>query len=256
MPRFRNLSAAEIETKADPSDYVTKADKAAEIVITAGLQAAFPEAFVFGEEAVSADPQLLQGLKDARLALIIDPIDGTGNFVGERPRFGTIVAVVALGEIIAGLIYNPNTENTHWVLRGEGAWVTNPEGEDSELTTKPRQKDKLLGSGGLKFLPADLKEPIRARLKKFSDYEHAGSCAVRYPELASGQLDFMFFNRLLPWDHAAGWLLHKEAGGYSQRLDGITYRPTNTEGPLLLARDKETWQRLHDKVFGDFYSSH
>ena len=64
MPRFRNLSEAEIETKSDPYDFVTEADKAAEKAITRGLRAAFPTAFVFGEEAVDANPGLLSKLKD------------------------------------------------------------------------------------------------------------------------------------------------------------------------------------------------
>ena len=250
MPRFRNLSAAQIETKSDPSDFVTEADKAAEIAIPAGLTKALPQAFVFGEESVAGDPTLLSKLKDADLSIIIDPIDGTGNFVAERPRFGTIIAVVKKGEVAAGFIYNPNSQVSHCTIRGEGSWSEAMDGKSEDLKVKKAPPlHQSHGSGGLKFLPTDLKSQIRESLKKTGSYEHAGSCAVRYPELANGELDYMFFFRLLPWDHAAGWLLHKEAGGYSHRLDNLPYRPVDFEGPLLLTSDEEQWHELKREVF-------
>ncbi|MDA9008855.1 inositol monophosphatase [Alphaproteobacteria bacterium] len=255
MPRFRNLSDDQIETKSDPTDFVTEADKAAEIAISAGLRALFPDAFVFGEEAVAADPSLLAKLSDADLSIIIDPIDGTGNFVAERPRFGTIIAVVIKGEVAAGFIYNPNSLTSHCTIWGEGAWQETADGITADLAVKTTAPlGQLTGSGGLKFLPKELREQVRESLKLIGSYEHAGSCAVRYPELANGELDFMFFNRLMPWDHAAGWLLHKEAGGYSHRLDGLPYRPTDFEGPLLLTNNEETWETLKERVFSVFSS--
>lgn len=136
MPRFRNLSDDQIETKSDPTDFVTQADKAAEIAISAGLRALFPDAFVFGEEAVAADPSLLAKLSDADLSIIIDPIDGTGNFVAERPRFGTIIAVVIKGEVAAGFIYNPNSLTSHCTIRGEGAWQETADGITADLAVK------------------------------------------------------------------------------------------------------------------------
>ncbi len=67
---------------------------------------------------------------------------------------------------------------------------------------------------------------------------------------AAGHCHLLFYNRLMPWDHAAGWLLHREAGGYSAHFDGIGYRPTRLTGGLICAPDKASWQLARDACWG------
>jgi fructose-1,6-bisphosphatase/inositol monophosphatase family enzyme len=66
---------------------------------------------------------------------------------------------------------------------------------------------------------------------------------------AGGHCHFLFFNRLMPWDHAPGWLLHREAGGFSACFDGTDYAPARTDGGLICTPDRASWQALRDALF-------
>ena len=87
-----------------------------------------------------------------------------------------------------------------------------------------------------------------ARVANASDYRCA---AHQYRLLAAGFYDFALYSKLSPWDHAAGWLLHREAGGYSACLDGSPYAVTRHEGGLLCTPDRDSWDVLHSALFGD-----
>jgi fructose-1,6-bisphosphatase/inositol monophosphatase family enzyme len=97
-----------------------------------------------------------------------------------------------------------------------------------------------------------LDEPLRSRVSRNltrvgQSYEYR--CAAhQYRLAASGFCHFLLFSRLLPWDHAPGWLLHAEAGGYSARLDGTAYRADETEGALICAPDRASWEALRDAL--------
>ena len=75
-------------------------------------------------------------------------------------------------------------------------------------------------------------------------------CAAHvYRMVASGSCHFVLFNRLMPWDHAPGWLLHREAGGFSARLDGSAYHPTQSGGGLICTPDEASWQAIREALF-------
>ena len=86
MPRFRQLTPAQVRRKSSTFDLVTEADDAAEVAITAALKLAFPDSVVIGEESTHREPALLQTIADAELAFIVDPIDGTKNFASSLPK--------------------------------------------------------------------------------------------------------------------------------------------------------------------------
>ncbi len=103
LPRFRRLGSDDIREKTSAVDLVTEADEAAERFIKRGCAELMPNALFVGEEGVAADPALLGRIKDADLAIIVDPIDGTANFAAGAPMFGVMAAVVSQGETVAGL---------------------------------------------------------------------------------------------------------------------------------------------------------
>jgi fructose-1,6-bisphosphatase/inositol monophosphatase family enzyme len=133
LPRFRNLSEGAIRQKTSAHDLVTDADEAAERAIEAGLVRAFPGALVVGEEAVSRDPDRLNGLGEAALAFILDPVDGTLNFASGLPLFGVMAAVLRRGEVICGIILDPIVDDFAMALQGEGAWIQRPDGSTQPL---------------------------------------------------------------------------------------------------------------------------
>ena len=251
MPRFRNLAAGDVRAKTGPLDLVTEADEAAERAITAGLQRRFPGCVVVGEEATSADPALLRALEGAALAFVVDPVDGTANFASGLPLFGCMAAAIVHGEIVGAAILDPVGGDTAFALRGEGAWMQTAGGARQDLrVAAPAPTAEMTGCVGWRYLPPDLRAVVCGNLPRLAASWDFRCAAHQYRLMAAGHCHYMLFNRMMPWDHAPGWLLHQEAGGFSARFDGVPYRPTSTEGGLICAPDEASYHALRDLLFG------
>ena len=245
LPRFLGVTAEGIRTKTAPDDLVTDADIGAERRLTAALSAHFPEALLVGEEAVSADPAILSRLGDADLAVIIDPVDGTWNFAHGVPLFGMIVAVVSGGETVAGLIHYPLTGDFLAARRGRGAWHIARDGTRTRLSVAAAGPVAAMhGLVPLHMFPACDQPAYARRLLQFNRTTTWRCSAYEYRMVATGAMSFCLNADLKPWDHAAGSLIHREAGGYGALLSGEAYRPAMTEGRLLLAPDAESWEAI------------
>ena len=245
LPRFRRLEAGDIRTKTGPLDLVTEADEAAERVITAELLRLFPGCVVVGEEACEADPGLLDHLPDARLAFVVDPIDGTANYASGLPLFGSMIAAISHGETIAGIIHDPIGHDTALAVRGEGAWMRATDGTRRDLrAAAPAAVADMAGAASWRYLPPGQREQVCANLVRVAA-SHSFRCAAHeYRLLADGHLDYLRYGRMKPWDNAPGVLLHSEAGGYAARFDGTAYSPLLIQGGLICAPDRESWQAL------------
>src|SRR5215217_3064871 len=251
LPRFRNLSADAIRTKSSQLDLVTDADEAAERVIEAELLRRFPGALVVGEEVVSRNASVLDGLGDAELAFILDPVDGTLNFASGLPLFGVMAAVAIKGEIVCGVILDPISDDWVIAVRGEGAWIQRPDGSDSPLqVASPVPLSQMAGNVSWRYLPEELRPVVTGNLPKVAMAADLRCAAHTYRQIAAGRLHFSFSSSVMPWDHAAGWLIHREAGGYTAHFDGSPYRPVNRTGGLISAPDRETWQIVRDALLG------
>ena len=252
MPRFRTLSPDRVRTKTGPLDLVTDADEAGEAAITAGLRRLFPDCLVIGEEAASRDPSLPHALPDAELAFIVDPVDGTVNFAAGLPLFGSMVAATRRGEVIAAAIHDPVREDTALALRGEGAWMATPGGGRTDLRVAATVAlGQLTGCVSWRYLPEPLKRRVAGNLIRVAAAWDLRCAAHQYRMVAAAHCHFLFYCRLMPWDHAAGWLLHREAGGYAARLDGTGYTPTETGGGLICAPDRASWDALRGALLGE-----
>ena len=244
MPRFRKLASGEVRAKTGPLDLVTDADEAAERQITAGLQAMFPGCVVVGEEATSANPSLLNQLADAELAFVVDPVDGTSNFAAGLPLFGCMAAAFRHGEVIAAWIHDPMGDDTAFAIRGEGAWISGPDGLKTTAlrVADPAPLDQMVGAISWTYIPGELRRQVARRMPGLASAVHFRCSAHEYRLVASGHLHVNFYQRLMPWDHAPGWLLHAEAGGYSARFDGTAYDPArHRDGGLICAPDRDSW---------------
>lgn len=250
-PRFRRLEAADIRPKTGPLNLVTAADEAAERAVAADLRRLFPGCLVVGEEATAADPALLGAIAGADLAFVVDPVDGTANFAAGLPLFATMAAAIVCGEVAGAVIHDPMGDDSALALRGEGAWIEAPDGRRHDLrVAAPVKLAQMAGTVSWRYLPEPLRSRVCANLPALAacwDYRCAGH---EYRMLAGGHCDFLFFNRLMPWDHAPGWLLHREAGGYSARFDGSAYAPALTSGGLICTSDAASWQALRTALLG------
>jgi fructose-1,6-bisphosphatase/inositol monophosphatase family enzyme len=251
MPQFRRLAPDAVRAKNGPLDLVTHADEAAERLIGEGLRREFPGCLLVGEEAASADRGLLAGLETAELGFTIDPIDGTSNYVAGVPLFGSMVAATRYGEVVAAAIHDPVTRETLLALRGEGAWRLDDSGAESGIrTAEPVPLRRMTGSASWRYFPPAMRPRIMQGLTEVAQVWDFRCAAHVYRLVAMGHCHFVVFNRLLPWDHAPGWLLHREAGGYSALLDGRPYSVATVEGGLICTPDRETWLALRAALVG------
>ncbi|WP_432728062.1 inositol monophosphatase family protein [Variovorax sp. W6] len=242
MPRFSGAMPNRTTQKTTAFDIVTEADEAAELRISAQLRAEFPGAALIGEEAVFRDASLLAQIATADLAFIIDPIDGTRNFASGVPLFGVMVAATVRGEVVFGAIHDPVCGDTAVAVRGEGAWRQGGGRPRADLrVADPVPLDQIQAVAGTNFLPEPLRSTVAGNLSRISLNFWLRCAAHEYRLAAAGHCHVLVYNKLMPWDHAAGWLLHREAGGYSAHFDGSPYLPTHTSGGLICATDAQSW---------------
>ena len=243
LPRFGALSAGDIAEKA-PGDLVTIADHAAERELGALLRELVPGSVVVGEEAVAADPGVLLALAGPEPVWIVDPIDGTANFVVGSARFSTLVALAQHGRLLASWTYAPVFDRLATASAGGGAFL-----DGTPLRVRP-------WSGGLEHLPVVVPIPVwysaetRARVNNLShtpvSLSYLDTSGLEYIEVAAGRRTAMVITWENVWDHAAGLLLVTEAGGTAVTRDGTGFRLSGGNPlPLVVAPDPDTAASLH-----------
>lgn len=250
MPRFRGAQAFETRQKTSAFDVVTDADEAAERAISRGLRARYGGATIIGEEASGRDPALLSRIAGDALCFVVDPIDGTKNFSSGLPLFGSMVAATVGGDVVLAAIHDPVCGDTFLAVRGDGAWRLDADGRTHDLrVAKPVPVDQMHAVAGTNFLPSDLRAIVTGNLARLGLSFWMRCAAHEYRLAAAGHLHILMYNKLMPWDHAAGWLLHREAGGYSAHFDGTAYAPSHFTGGLICAPDRASWNAVRAALF-------
>ena len=239
LPRFTALGPNDVQRKAS-GELVTIADLETERRLTPILKSMVPGSMIIGEEACADNPSLLDGYDGSCTAWIIDPVDGTKNFVQGRATFAVIVALVAGGDCIAGWIHDPTTGRTAVAEKGSGAWL---DGQRMRVADAAPEHE-LSGVVTLGCFDEPKRSRLRERRHEMGKIEYKRCVGHEYMAMASGLKHFALFSRLMPWDHLAGHLIHAEAGGYSALLDGRPYRPGMLRGGLLSAPNRAVWKHL------------
>ncbi len=252
LPRFRSVTSDSIRAKTMADDIVTDADIGSERLISDRLKARLPGITIIGEEAVSDDASILQKLADADLAAVIDPVDGTWHFAHGTPLFGSILAIVSGGETIAGIIHYPVLGDFLVARPGQGAWHVAADGTRTRLSVAAASPvSEMHGFIPLHMFEPDLRAELAPRVLKFLRVTTWRCSAWEYRMLATGAMSFCLNESLKPWDHAAGALIHAEAGGYAATMAGEVYWPGMTEGHLLAAPDRLSWDAIHKGLSAD-----
>lgn len=215
-------------------DFATEIDKLAEAVIIKELKRAYPEHAIHGEES---------GLSHkARYTWVIDPLDGTSNFIRGLPHFCVSIALLEDGVPQHGVIYDPVRDELFTASRGSGAFLN-----DRRIRVGQRNglEGALLCTGfpyrQRRRLPVQLRM-VRQLLEQAEDIRRTGSAALDLSYVAAGRLDGFFEFGLLPWDMAAGILLVREAGGSCVDFDGT--ENYFASGNVIAANVKITAQML------------
>ena len=249
MPRFRALTKHDIEEKSK-GDLVTIADRASELWLAPKLEALVPGSLALGEEAASADAALLDRLEDDTPVWTIDPVDGTGNFVAGRETFGVMLSLVERGEVTKAWIYLPVADEFAIAERGAGAVWRDASGERKlDAGSAPAAPAEQGASFYVRFMPDEWKAGIEAHAASVGRATSTLCSAWDYTSVARGAHDFVTYYRMLPWDHAPGSLILREAGGVVRDIEtGLDYAPRTLKGPHLVARDEEGWQQTAERI--------
>jgi myo-inositol-1(or 4)-monophosphatase len=210
---FEQLDKVEIEQKGT-NDFVTNVDISAEQAIIETLRKSYPDHTIIGEES-----GVLKG-KDDDYQWIIDPLNGTTNFVKGIPHFAVSIALKVKGKLDQAVIYDPIRGELFSASRGKGAQLNG-------FRIRVKQHKELSGSILATGFPFKQKQHTKAYLKMFetlfmksSDIRRAGSPALDIAYVAAGRVDGFFEIGLKPWDSAAGELLVIEAGGLMTDFTG------------------------------------
>ena len=238
-PRWNQLRDGDVRSKS-AGELVTVADEEAERFLTARLTELTPGIPVVGEEACAVEPDLLRALAGEN-AWLVDPVDGTSNFIQGGTDWSVMVALVVGGEVRLSWIWRPLADRMYVAELGSGA-----ECNGRVLRRSPAgatDDSALRGAVFTRFFDDEKSRTIASNSGRFGSVVE-GSCAgFDYPALVEGGRDFLLFWRSLPWDHAPGTLLVQESGGYARKLDGSAYLPAIESFGLLSAADEETWHR-------------
>jgi len=213
-----------------PGDFVSHADVKAERTLRAELARTRPEYGFLGEEGGET-----RG--DGRNRWIVDPIDGTTNFLHGVPHFAISIALEREGEIIAGVVYQPISDELFWAEKGNGAYVDTPTARSRRLRVSGRKDPAraLIGTG-IPHIGRAGHDTYHPRLetvsKKTAGVRRWGAASLDFAFVAAGRYDAFFEYGLAPWDVAAGILLVREAGGVVSDIAG---KPYELGGPSILA---------------------
>ena len=209
-------------SKKGPSDFVTNSDLKTEKIIIEELTKGRPDYSIISEE------NGVKNNKDNKNTWIIDPIDGTINFLHGIPHFATSIALKHNDEIISGLIFDPIKDEMFYAEKDNGAFLNN---KRIRVSKKNNIKECLFATGGL----------IDKKME-FS-YRKSGSAALDMAYIACGRYDGYFQKNLHLWDIAAGLILVKEAGGMTNKID-----LDNHDDLKIIATSPDINEKLMDKL--------
>ena len=238
IPRFKMLKDEEVSTKTGPNDLVTLADIEAEEYLSERLPEILPGSAVIGEEGVSSGKiNVTEIERNTQDIWVVDPVDGTFNFVRGSEKFGIMLALIRNGETVMSWIYNILADEMVFAEKGAGVLIN--------------EQPVSISSDNLHVSPTGFVNPRyfhhgqRAHIKSISDQHEGcvsiGCAAHEYLNLLKGNADFALYSRIKPWDHLPGALILSEAGGYVAKWDESLYEAHDRGVGLIAARSKQAW---------------
>ena len=206
---FREVENLQVSKKGI-GDFVTSADLSSEKAIIKILQKGYPEIEIMSEETSSKT-----NLNEHEKIWIIDPLDGTLNFLHGLPHFAISMALMVNEEIISGIIYDPIKDELFWAEKGIGAFLN---GKRIRVSARSQLKDSLVSTGipwkGMESSHKNYLKILENIMKSSSGIRRYGAAALDLAYVAAGRYDAFWEFNLKTWDIAAGALIVKEAGGY------------------------------------------
>ncbi|WP_274648949.1 inositol monophosphatase family protein [Paenibacillus humicola] len=237
-----------LSQKYSAQDLVTEVDKGSEKMIRNLIMTHFPDHSFLGEEGVEPGPEAsakaLQGVRGAEYLWIVDPVDGTTNFVHGFPFFSVSIALAHKGEVMVGVVYDPMRDELFVAEKGKGAYV---HGRRMSVSQEDTLRDSLIATGfppdEAFARPMNLKG-LQALVPQVRNIRSSGSAALHMAYVAAGRLSGFWEFGLNAWDLAAGALLVKESGGTVTDTLGNPY-------DLGIRNVVASNGRIHDQFLGE-----
>ncbi len=232
---FRKEKTFALKASFDP---VTEYDKKSEEVIKDFILKKYPKSMFVGEE---------RGIEgEGEVKWIIDPIDGTVNFLHGLPFVAIVIGVEVEGEIVAGVINNPILGEVYYASKGDGAYKNNSRIYVSKISSP----ENALVVTGFPYKRQgrieELLKPLRVFLAEYQGFRRLGSAALDLAYVASGVFEVFYEENLKPWDTSAGVIIVKEAGGKVTDYYGNNYNPF--ESKTILATNALIHERILEIV--------
>lgn len=237
------VSKDQIEHKSLNS-LVSFVDKSAENILIAELKRLLPDAGFIAEESDNNNT-------GSKLVWVIDPLDGTTNFLHGLPFFAISVALVEEGEAVIGVVHDVMHDNTFYAWKGGGAFA---DGKSISVSTSEQLSDCLTATG-FPYFDFSIVEPylrcLRVFMKQTRGIRRIGSAALDLAYVACGRFDFFFEYKLNTWDIAAGIVLVREAGG---TVTGLTGKDDMLQHGSILAANKNIHTKALEVIKPEFKS--
>ena len=244
---FNNLNSNEISTKTSDDDFVSIADKKSEELIYKKLTGFLDIKNFIGEETSYIDKKNYFTLLNERLVWVVDPIDGTKNYINGKDTFCSMISLVSFSIPIATFIYYPLKKTFVYGFKDFGAYSINIDtNKIKKLSINSISPKKIIGSGGTKGIPEPYRKSILENLRKNTNRVFIGSAGIETIMLAKNETQFLFHGRVTPWDHSPLDLIIRESGGLVFMLKNKVKFNLNSQGPILAASNNLIWDRIKE----------
>jgi fructose-1,6-bisphosphatase/inositol monophosphatase family enzyme len=242
---YKNLSSKHINTKSSDDDYVSIADKESEIYIVKNLIGFLNINQYIGEETSYTNKDDYKSLEKNALYWVIDPIDGTKNYINGKNEFCSMISLVFNSIPIASFVYYPLKNLLVYAFKGFGAYSLEIKTKKIiQLRIQQNSFDNIVGSGGTKGIEEPLRQKVLQNLRKYTNRLFIGSAGIEAIMLASNETQFVFHGRVTPWDHSPLDLIIKESGGCVYMLNDKAEFNIFSRGPILAASNDQIWENI------------
>lgn len=238
---FMKPENVEVMQKGNASNFVTSADLNVQEFLKKELLALIPGSVFVGEEEDGATITV-----QSEYIWVVDPIDGTSNFIREIGMSAISVGLLKWGKPYAGVVYQPYRNEMFWAVEGQGAYLNGKQIHVSDREFKHGHLCSAMSTYNKDYAPACF-HIIEKVYEQCDDLRRLGSAAVELAYLAAGRVELYFEIRLFPWDVAAGIVLIKEAGGFTEMIYQEGF-PLDRPVALVGANTKENFERMKEIV--------
>ncbi|PTE14246.1 inositol monophosphatase family protein [Pseudogemmobacter blasticus] len=239
---FREVENLQVSAKG-PGDFVTKADREAERLIKEDLMGARPSYGWLGEETGE------QAGEDPTRRWIVDPLDGTTNFLHGMPHWAVSIALEHKGEIVSAVVHDPAKDETFWAEKGAGAWLN--DNRRLRVSGRRQMSEAIFATGvpfgAKKTLPATLQDLARL-MPACAGVRRWGAAALDLAYVAAGRYEGYWEREINAWDMAAGLLLVKEAGGM---VSGLREGQEPLEAGAVIAGNEALFESFRKTLRGE-----